>query len=103
MEVTTTFYPRNRAEWRDLLQNHHKMQREIWLLLDVEKDQPNIGYLDAVEEALCFGWIDGIGKRYSPTQRAQRFTPRTRRSHWTELNKERVRRLIRSTGSQCSL
>jgi uncharacterized protein YdeI (YjbR/CyaY-like superfamily) len=52
-------------------------------------------YLDAVEEALCFGWIDGIAKSLNATERAQRFTPRARRSNWTELNKERARRLIR--------
>jgi uncharacterized protein YdeI (YjbR/CyaY-like superfamily) len=47
-----------------------------------------------VEEALCFGWIDGIAKRYSSHELAQRFTPRQRRSNWTELNKARARRLI---------
>ena len=48
----------------------------------------------AVEEALCFGWIDGIAKRLDAERSAQRFTPRRARSHWTELNKERARRLI---------
>ncbi len=51
-------------------------------------------YLDAVEEAICFGWVDGIQKRFSTDELAQRFTPRKRRSNWTELNKERARRLI---------
>lgn len=50
-------------------------------------------YLDAVEESLCFGWIDGVKKKISETETAQRFSPRSRRSSWTELNKERVRRL----------
>jgi uncharacterized protein YdeI (YjbR/CyaY-like superfamily) len=52
-------------------------------------------YLDVVEEALCFGWIDGIKKKISETQLAQRLSPRTKKSSWTELNKERVRRLER--------
>jgi uncharacterized protein YdeI (YjbR/CyaY-like superfamily) len=47
-----------------------------------------------VEEALCFGWIDGIAKKLDEERLAQRFTPRRPKSHWTELNKERARRLI---------
>ncbi|HFL3758325.1 TPA: YdeI family protein, partial [Clostridioides difficile] len=50
-------------------------------------------YLDAVEEALCFGWIDGVKKKISETELAQRLSPRSKKSSWTELNKERVRRL----------
>jgi len=50
-------------------------------------------YLDVVEECLCFGWIDGVKKKISDTQLAQRLSPRSKRSSWTELNKERVRRL----------
>ena len=52
-----------------------------------------ITYLDAVEEALCFGWIDGIAKRHGDAT-PQRFTPHRPRSNWTELNKQRARRLI---------
>jgi uncharacterized protein YdeI (YjbR/CyaY-like superfamily) len=67
---------------------------EIWLLLDARREESTLSYLDAVEEALCFGWIDSIQKRFSPQELAQRFTPRKRRSNWTELNKARARRLI---------
>lgn len=57
-------------------------------------EQPNvIQYVDAVEEALCVGWIDGLKKKISDTELAQRLSPRKKNSHWTELNKERVRRL----------
>ncbi len=58
-------------------------------------EEPTVAYLDAVEEAICFGWIDSIQKRHSTYERAQRFTPRKQRSNWTERNKERARRLIR--------
>lgn len=51
--------------------------------------------LDAVEEALCFGWVDGLVKKFDPTRAAQRSTPRRPKSNRTELNKERARRLIR--------
>lgn len=57
-------------------------------------EQPGvIQYLDAVEEALCVGWIDGIKKKISDTELAQRLSLKKKNSHWTELNKERVRRL----------
>lgn len=52
-------------------------------------------YLDVVEEALCFGWIDGVKKKTTQNQLLQRLSPRSKKSSWTELNKERVRRLER--------
>ncbi|WP_204138407.1 YdeI family protein [Halomicronema sp. CCY15110] len=76
------------------MDKHHKTLTEIWLLSDDHSEQQTVKYLDAVEEAICFGWIDGIQKRFSPYELAQRFTPRKKRSNWTELNKERARRLI---------
>jgi uncharacterized protein YdeI (YjbR/CyaY-like superfamily) len=95
MDITDTTKPRNRTEWRSWLEAHHQTLTEIWLLFDDRSAEPTVTYLDAVEEAICFGWIDGIQKRFSPHELAQRFTPRKRRSNWTELNKERARRLIR--------
>jgi len=95
MQVTTTFKPKDRTEWRVWLEQHHATAEEIWLLLDDRPEEPTVSYLDAIEEAICFGWIDGIQKRHSTYERAQRFTPRKQRSNWTELNKERARRLIR--------
>jgi uncharacterized protein YdeI (YjbR/CyaY-like superfamily) len=93
VEVTTTFDAGSRAAWRAWLEQHHASEREIWLLL--RRGAPGATtYLDAVLEGLCFGWIDGIAKRHGDAT-AQRFTPRRPRSNWTELNKERARRLIR--------
>lgn len=92
MEVSTKLDPRTRRAWRSWLEANHACCSEIWVLL--RRDQPaTITYLDAVEEALCFGWIDGISKKHGDAM-AQRFTPRRPRSNWTELNKERARRLI---------
>jgi uncharacterized protein YdeI (YjbR/CyaY-like superfamily) len=94
MEITTTFDPETRRAWRAWLEVNHASEREIWLLL--RRGEPaRITYLDAVEEALCFGWIDGIAKRHGDAT-AQRFTPRRPRSNWTELNKDRARRLIQA-------
>ncbi len=96
MEISTTYKPTDRQDWRNWLEKNHALAHEIWLLLaDFHGQHLTISYLDAVEEAICFGWIDGIQKRFSPHERAQRFTPRKKRSNWTELNKERARRLVR--------
>ena len=95
MQVTTTFKPKDRTAWRAWLEQQHATAGEIWLLFDDRPEEPTVSYLDAVEEAICFGWIDSIQKRHSTYERAQRFSPRKQRSNWTELNKERARRLIR--------
>jgi uncharacterized protein YdeI (YjbR/CyaY-like superfamily) len=95
MEITETLYVADRDAWREWLTEHHATKKEIWLLFPSKTtDKPRISYLDAVEEALCFGWVDGIAKKQDEDFTAQRFTPRRPKSHWTELNKERVRRLI---------
>jgi len=57
--------------------------------------RPSLPYLAAVEEALCFGWIDGIARRLDTERSAQRFTPRRARSQWTGLNKEQLNHFLR--------
>jgi len=95
MLVTTSYKPTSRAAWRAWLEQYHQTAHEIWLVLDDRSEARTVSYLDAVEEAICFGWIDSIQKRISNDERAQRFSVRKQRSNWTELNKERARRLIR--------
>lgn len=84
----------NRAQFREWLLLHAAQEKECWV--DVKRGKPTdpetFYYIDAVEEALCFGWIDNIHKPIDG-KRMQRFTPRKKYSPWTELNKERVRRL----------
>lgn len=95
MEIHPTLYVPDRAAWREWLAANHASAGSIWLLsYRPDNGKPSVAYLDAVLEALCFGWIDGIAKRYDAERVAQRFTPRRPKSHWTELNKERARRLI---------
>jgi uncharacterized protein YdeI (YjbR/CyaY-like superfamily) len=95
MEIHPTLYVPDRSGWRAWLAEHHAAAPAIWLITyPSDPARPSVPYLHAVEEALCFGWIDGIAKRMDAERLAQRFTPRRRRSHWTELNKERARRLI---------
>lgn len=79
-----------RQEWREWLSDHHSTEDYCWVLIN--KDH-QVSYLDFVEEALCFGWIDSTKKKFDDTQTGQRFSPRRKSSNWTELNKERVRRL----------
>ena len=87
---------KNRIEFRQWLMEHHDTDAECWVELKRGKpvDDEHFWYLDAVEEALCFGWIDSTQTKENGRQ-IQRFTPRKNISLWTELNKERVRRLER--------
>ena len=97
MNITETLNVSSRAEWRTWLMEHHATAKEIWLIYYIRQSgKPSIAYLDSVEEALCFGWIDGIQKKLDDERAAQRFTPRRAKGNWTELNKERARRLIAS-------
>ena len=83
-----------REDFRKWLSAHHSDESECWVQVKHGKpvDDAHFWYLDAVEEALCFGWIDSTNKLVDGV-RMQRFSPRKKNSLWTELNKERVRRL----------
>ena len=95
MEIGETLYIHRRADWRRWLKRNYRSADEIWLEYPtVDSGRPRIGYNDAVEEALCFGWIDSIIKSYRPDSRAQRFSPRRPRSGYSQLNKERLARLL---------
>ncbi|WP_434753081.1 YdeI/OmpD-associated family protein [Paenibacillus amylolyticus] len=84
-----------REELRKWLQEHGTTQSCCWVPVSLKPRSDTLLYLDAVEEALCFGWIDGVKKKTSDGRLLQRLSPRSRRSSWTELNKARVRRLER--------
>ena len=95
-EIAERFFARNRTEWRSWLESHHADKSEIWLiLLKRHVKEPSVSYPEAVEEALCFGWIDGILKRIDGRQHAVRFSPRRKGSIWSSSNLARVERLIR--------
>jgi len=86
----------SRKAFREWLERNSTTEKECWIAVKRGKTPPQdaLWYLDAVEEALCFGWIDSTLKRVDGVAR-QRFGPRTKSSRWTELNKERCRRLER--------
>ena len=84
----------NRADFRAWLSEHSQTEKECWVVIKRGRpvDDEHFWYLDAVEEALCFGWIDSVWKNIDGVMWS-RFSPRQKKSPWTELNKERVRRL----------
>ena len=92
MEITERLHTTSREQWREWLTENHSTKREIWI--STTKSADGLQYLDAVEEALCFGWIDSTIKAGEGVM-WRRFSPRRKRSPWTELNKERCRRLER--------
>jgi uncharacterized protein YdeI (YjbR/CyaY-like superfamily) len=95
MNIGKTIYLTKRDEWRKWLVEHHKIEKEIWLIYyRKETGKPRISYNDAVEEALCFGWIDSIIKRIDNERFAQRFSVRQKTSQLSEMNKQRVLKLI---------
>jgi uncharacterized protein YdeI (YjbR/CyaY-like superfamily) len=87
--------PRSRAEWRKWLERNHTRTGPVWLVY-AKKDSglPSLGYDEAVEEALCFGWIDSKVNRLDARRYKQLFGPRKSGSTWSRLNKTRVERLI---------
>lgn len=93
MEIEPLLPVKSREELRVWLQENSRTAKSCWVVAAMKPDPNILSYLDAVEEALCFGWIDSIKKKFNETETAQRLSPRRKKSSWTELNKERVRRL----------
>ncbi len=95
MCASTLLHVVTRDAWRNWLEQHHVIEHEVWLVYyKKESGQPRISYDDAVEEALCFGWIDSIVKRLDNDRFAQKFTPRVNIRKWSEINKQRLRKMI---------
>jgi uncharacterized protein YdeI (YjbR/CyaY-like superfamily) len=95
MDPTKRLYVTNREDWREWLAVNYKTAVEIWLVYPRKHTgEPRIPYNDAVEEALCFGWIDSITKTIDEDHYSQRFSPRKTRSTYSQTNRERLRRLI---------
>jgi uncharacterized protein YdeI (YjbR/CyaY-like superfamily) len=86
--------PESRAAWRAWLADHHGRESGVWLVTwKRHTGRPTVTYEEAVEEALCFGWIDGVLGRLDGDRSMQRFAPRKPTSSWARSNKERVARL----------
>lgn len=86
-----TFYTSERSVWRDWLAAHFETESEIWFVFPMKASgEKGLSYNDAVEEALCFGWIDSTIRHIDETHRAQRFTPRRKGSPYSRPNIERL-------------
>ncbi|MDX2069012.1 MAG: YdeI/OmpD-associated family protein [Haliscomenobacter sp.] len=90
-----TFCPCSRQEWRQWLQENHQSKQSIWLIYYKKKTNiPSIIWSEAVDEALCFGWIDSTAKPIDEEKYMQFFTRRKPKSVWSKINKDKVNRLI---------
>jgi len=98
MQPVNLLDAQNRDELRLWLEKNHKNEKECWVIVKRgrPKDDNTFWYIDAVEEAMCFGWIDSTTKKLDNGVTAQKLAPRRKGSVWSELNKERCRRMEKS-------
>ncbi|WP_422354225.1 YdeI/OmpD-associated family protein [Roseivirga pacifica] len=90
-----TFYPKSRAEWRTWLSENHESAQSIWLIYyRSSSNKPSLSWSNAVDEALCFGWIDSTKKTIDKESYMQYFSKRKPNSMWSKINKEKVDKLI---------
>jgi uncharacterized protein YdeI (YjbR/CyaY-like superfamily) len=95
VKISKTLYLTNPKDWRTWLKQHHKTENEIWLVYPKKATgKPRIEYNDAVEQALCFGWIDSIIKTLDDEHTVQRFSPRKPKTKYSQANIERLRTLV---------
>jgi uncharacterized protein YdeI (YjbR/CyaY-like superfamily) len=89
-----TFDPRTLQRWRKWLADHHDSETEVWLIFHKKHTAtPSVAYLDALDEALCYGWIDSLVRRLDDDRYARKFTPRKAVSKWSEINRRRYAEL----------
>ena len=80
----------SRSEWRRWLQRNHSREREVWLVFHKRSSgDAGISYEDAIEEALCFGWVDSLVKKLDEKRYLRKFTPRKPDSRWSTINRRR--------------
>jgi uncharacterized protein YdeI (YjbR/CyaY-like superfamily) len=85
----------NRNEWRTWLESNHKIMKEIWLLhYKKQAGKQRLNHIDAVEEALCFGWIDSKLKKIDEERFILKYSPRKSKSVWSKINKENAEAMI---------
>ncbi len=90
-----TYHPKSRKQWRQWLEKNHTIFPGIWLIYyKKESGKRRVSYDNAVEEALCFGWIDSLPRKLDKERAMLKFTPRKKKSVWSDLNKSRVKKLI---------
>lgn len=89
------FCPTNKEEWRKWLEENHEAHDNVWLIMyKKSSDKHNISWSDAVDEALCFGWIDSVKKTVDAESSKQYFSKRKAQGTWSRVNKEKVEYLM---------
>lgn len=92
-----SIHPKSRAEWRKWLEENHTRTEGVWLVMYKKgTGKPRVDYAEAVEEALCFGWIDSKGNKLDDERSMLWMAPRKPKTGWSKLNKERIERLIKA-------
>lgn len=96
-EEQNTYCPNSRSEWRSWLEKNHKSKQSVWLIYYKASTKiPSLTWGEAVDEALCFGWIDSTKKTIDEERYMQYFSPRKPKSNWSKINKEKVDKLIKN-------
>ena len=92
-----SIHPKYRAEWRKWLEENHTRTEGVWLIMHKKgTGKPRVDYAEAVEEALCFGWIDSKGNKLDDERSMLWMAPRKAKTGWSKLNKERIEKLIKA-------
>ena len=91
LDETASFHPANKQEWRQWLEENHLNEEAIWLIINKKSSKrPNLTWPEAVEEALCFGWIDSTKRPIDSIKYEQYFSKRKADSTWSKINKEKI-------------
>src|SRR5689334_13226664 len=91
-----TYFAKTRKQWRKWLEKNHAKEKCVYLIFYIKDSKmKGVSYVDAVEEALCFGWIDSTVYKRDAESRYQFFSKRKPRGNWSASNKERVQRLLK--------
>jgi uncharacterized protein YdeI (YjbR/CyaY-like superfamily) len=97
-KILKTLDARTPGQWREWLVDHHESESEVWLVFHKRHTgRSSIAYEDAVDEALCFGWVDSLIRRLDDTRYARKFTPRKPHSKWSTANRKRYA-LLKASG-----
>lgn len=96
MEIDKALLFPSRLQWRKWLEQNHDREKAAWLIhYKKDRAKSSVSYVDALEEALCFGWIDGIMKSIDDEKFILRYSPRKKKSVWSKLNKDKAEKLIK--------
>jgi uncharacterized protein YdeI (YjbR/CyaY-like superfamily) len=98
-----TYYAKSTKSWRDWLEKNHQKEKSVWLIIyKKESEVPSVYYPEAVDEALCFGWVDSKPNKRDDESYYQYFAKRNPKSNWSKVNKDKVANLIKTNKMSAS-